>query len=799
MRDWPNKNMKERSVGDAKGLQVRRYVFRPALFSACLGLAACGGGGGTSTPAAPAPAPVPAPPSPPVVAAQPQAQSVGAGTAPVFSVTSGNATSYQWQRSTDGGITWADIAGASSASLTLPPAGLIDGGIQYRVTLTNGLGSTTSNSAALTVRPNLRLMAGVLGGQGYLDATGSSARFRGPRGTAVDAAGNVYVADSDSHVIRRITPAGLVSTIAGAAGMPGRVDGTALSARFDVPRTIAIDGAGTIWVVDQGTCYLRRIAGGQVSSFANLALGGCFLTDQNSKTAADPADIAVGPNGDIFVSDRAQHVILRVDKSGAVTGYAGSYQIAGTLDGPRLSAYFNNPRGLAFDQGGNLYVADSRNSTIRKIAVDGTVTTIAGNAGQVGVIDGTGAAARFASPRGLAMAGANRLLVTDSSADTVRQIDLATSSVTTLAGSPGVSGSADGTGANASFYVPMGIAGDSAGVAYVADSANHLIRRIDPSGTVTRLAGQPGTPGSADGTGSAARFSDARKIVADSAGNVYLADTWNHTIRKITPAGVVSTLAGAAGQGGSADGSGSAARFSAPMDIAIDGGGNLYVADFGNCMIRRVSPVGDVVTIAGQAGDCGHSDGPPSQSRLGYVTSLAVDASGNVAFWDPICMLRRLSNGVVTTDSGLSGPCALADGPAGVARVASPGALTFEPSGSIAFVDKNTMVRRLRTDGSIETIAGSMRGNADGTGSSAKFESITALSVDAAGRIYVVDSGNQAVRLIGTDRSVKTLIPYAVGPRVVLGDMPSLNYPVGLALLPGNAIAVTSEFAVLFD
>lgn len=782
-------------MGDTKALQVRRGMFRPALFSACLVLAACGGGG-TSTPMAPAP--VPAPPSPPVIATQPQAQSVSAGTAPAFTVVSGNANSYQWHRSTDGGGTWTDIGGANSATLTLPPAGLIDGGAQYRVNLANSLGSTTSNVAALTVRPNLRLLAGALGGQGYLDAAGSSARFRGPRGTAVDAAGNVYVADSDSHVIRRITPSGVVSTIAGAAGVPGRVDGAALSARFDVPRTIAIDGAGTIWVVDQGTCYLRRIAGGQVSSFANLALSGCFLAEQTSPTASDPAEIAVGPSGAIFVSDRAQHVILRVDSTGTVTGFAGSYRFPGSLDGPRLSAYFNNPRGLAFDASGNLFVADSRNGTIRRIATDGTVTTIAGVAGQLGSVDGVGIASRFSSPRGLAIAGANRLLVTDYGADTVRQIDLITSSVTTLAGSPGINGSADGTGAGARFYGPFGIASDSAGVAYVADSANHLIRRIDPSGTVTRLAGQPGIPGSADGSGSAARFSDARKIVADGAGNVYVADTWNHTIRKITPAGLVSTLAGMAGEGGSADGSGSAARFFSPMDIAIDAGGNLYVADFGNCAIRRVTQSGDVSTVAGRAGDCDIRDGPVSQARLYNVSAIASDAAGNVVFSEGACGIRRVSSGVVSTVAGFVG-CSVIDGPADVARATWPSVLAYEPTGSILFVNGGTMVRRLRADGSMETIAGSTRGNVEGPGGLAKFESITALATDTAGRIYVVDSGNQAVRLIAADRSVRTLVPYAAGPRVVLGDTPSLNYPVGLALLPGNVITLTSEFAVLLD
>jgi sugar lactone lactonase YvrE len=223
-------------------------------------------------------------------------------------------------------------------------------------------------------------------------------------------------------------------------------------------------------------------------------------------------------------------------------------------------------------------VADSNNDTIREVTTAGVVTTLAGSAGLNGGADGTGSAARFYHPYGVTVDSVGNIYVADRSNDTIRKVTPA-GMVTTLAGSAGAYGSADGTGSAAQFNDPSGVAVDSVGNIYVADKSNHTIRRVTPAGMVTTLAGSAGSYGSADGTGSVARFRYPCGVAVDSAGNVYVADTYNHTIRKVTPAGMVTTLAGSAGSYGSADGTGSAAQFDHPSGVAVDSAGNIFVAD----------------------------------------------------------------------------------------------------------------------------------------------------------------------------------------------------------------------------
>jgi sugar lactone lactonase YvrE len=208
------------------------------------------------------------------------------------------------------------------------------------------------------------------------------------------------------------------------------------------------------------------------------------------------------------------------------------------------------------DSAGNLYVGDSNNHTIRKITPAGDVSTLAGLAGNAGSADGTGSDARFYYPGDVAIDTAGNVYVADTSNHTIRKITPA-GDVSTLAGWADSAGSADGTGSDARFYYPGGMAIDSASNLYVADCCNSTIRKITPGGVVRTLAGSAGNAGSADGKSSAARFNCAEGVTVDSAGDVYVADTFNHTIRKITPAGDVSTLAGLAGSPGSADGTGS--------------------------------------------------------------------------------------------------------------------------------------------------------------------------------------------------------------------------------------------------
>ena len=291
-----------------------------------------------------------------------------------------------------------------------------------------------------------------------------------------------------------------------------------------------------------------------------------------------PCGLAVDSNGNLFVADRANDAIREIAVSGQVTTVAGTPGSLGTSDGTGPSALFNEPAGLAAGSGGTIYVADTNNNTIRKIASGGVVTTFAGQAGKAGSTDATGTSALLNEPFGIAVDGSGNLYVTELGNHTVRMVTQA-SVVTTLAGTAGSIGSADGTGASARFNQPAGIAVDASGNLYVADSGSNTIRKIAAGGVVTTLAGSPGVAGFADGTGASARFSNPRGLALDGSGNLFVADTGNSTIRRITPAGAVTTLAGSPGQFGSAPGAGAAALFDVPVGIAVDSTGNVFVSN----------------------------------------------------------------------------------------------------------------------------------------------------------------------------------------------------------------------------
>ena len=267
---------------------------------------------------------------------------------------------------------------------------------------------------------------------------------------------------------------------------------------------------------------------------------------------------------------------------GTLAGTAGS---SGSTDGTGSAARFDFPTSVSVDTAGNVFVADSLNNTIRKVTNAGVVTTLAGLAGFPGSTDATGSAARFSSPHGVAVDTAGNVFVADRNNHTIRKVTSA-GVVTTLAGTAGSSGSTDATGSAARFDNPIGVTVDTAGNVFVADTYNSTIRKVTSGGVVTTLAGTAGVNGSNDGTGSAARFNLPHGVAVDALGNVFVADNANHTIRKITSAGVVTTLAGLAGSSGSTDGTGSASRFNSPLSTAVDTAGNVFVADTANHTIR---------------------------------------------------------------------------------------------------------------------------------------------------------------------------------------------------------------------
>ncbi len=310
---------------------------------------------------------------------------------------------------------------------------------------------------------------------------------------------------------------------------------------------------------------------------------------------SEPAGVAVNSLGNIiYVADRQNHRIRKITSTGTVSLFAGTGAVGGMDDMPGMPgvAQFYQPEGVAVDSDGFVYVADSVRSLIRKITPPssgtgtGTVITLAGgNVSGVGGMPctppssgctkGMGTDARFSNPYGVAVDGSgNVLYVADTVNDRIRKIT-STGTVTTFAGG----------GSPAQFNTPVSVAVDSKGFVYVADRDNDRIQKITPGGVVTTLAG--GGSGNSDGVGTSAKFNKPSGVAVDSKGFVYVADRDNDRIRKITPDGVVTTLAG--GGSGSSDGTGTSVQFKRPEDVAVDKLGNVYVADTGNHRIRKIT------------------------------------------------------------------------------------------------------------------------------------------------------------------------------------------------------------------
>jgi sugar lactone lactonase YvrE len=321
-----------------------------------------------------------------------------------------------------------------------------------------------------------------------------------------------------------------------------------------------------------------------VSTLAGSTTAGSTNSTGTAASFDTPTRVAVDANGNLYVADTDNNEIREITPAGAVRTLAGS-TTSGSADGAGTAASFNGPTGVAVDASGNVYVGDTQNNEIREITPAGAVTTLAGSTTR-GSANGTGTTASFYFPDGLAVDASGNVYVADNDNNQIRKIT-PTGVVTTLAGST-TSGSADGTGTEASFHGPTCVALDASGNLYVADTQNNEIRKITPEGVVTTLAGSA-TAGSTDGTGTAASFFSPRGITVDASGNLYVADTSNNEIRKITPAGVVTTLAGSI-TAGSTDGTGTTASFSGPRGVAVDASGTLYVADTANNKIRKITP-----------------------------------------------------------------------------------------------------------------------------------------------------------------------------------------------------------------
>ncbi|MHB1230665.1 MAG: NHL repeat-containing protein [Halothiobacillus sp.] len=400
------------------------------------------------------------------------------------------------------------------------------------------------------------------------------------------------------------------------------------SSAYSLSGTVSgLDSAASVTLLNNGRDALSISANGSFIFVTPLADRAAYAVTVGTQPIGETCTVTRG-SGNINAANVTDIAVVCMPP--LVSTLAGS-TTPGSADGTGSAASFYYPTGVVVDASGNLYVADTNNFEIRKITPAGVVTTLAGST-TPGFADGIGLAAGFNYPTDVALdASGTTLYVADSYNNEIRKINLTTGMVTTFAGST-TPGSADGTGLAASFHYPKGVKLDASGNLYIADFNNNEIRKITPAGVVTTLAGST-TPGAADGTGPAAAFNHPKGIAVDASGTIYVGDVGNNEIRKVTPAGVVTTLAGSTTPG-SANGIGVAASFNAPKGVALNGNGTLlYVAD-GNNEIRKIDlATGMVTTLAGSTTP-GATNGPAASASFNNPVGVAVDASGNVYVGD---------------------------------------------------------------------------------------------------------------------------------------------------------------------
>jgi sugar lactone lactonase YvrE len=696
-----------------------------------------------------------------------------------FTVTTGATTSVAFQFLTDGSI----------------------------ITIGEGTVSITTQVTEVGGPGQLSLLAGALGGRGTGDGSGRAGRLLNPGGLALGSDGFLYVADTLAHTIRRVDRArGDVVTIAGLRDTPGSDDGIGQAARFTFPQDLIADGFGNLYVSDSSNFTIRRIviSTGQVTTLAGAAgqTGAIDGVGGDARFGGLGA-VALDTAGNLYVADIGSNNVRKIDVATAqVTTIAGSPTgEAGFVDGTGTAARFAGPTGLTADLLGHLYVSENVNMTIRRIDLDtGDVTTIAGTPGIAGSADGVGGDATFAGPQGLSVDSSGNLFVADTFDATVRQIDLATGTVTTLAGTANQFNDRDAVGAAARFESPMDVLSDGVGNVLVADSGNASIRQIAlATAAVTTIAGSITPTGSRDGLGGVARFGGVSATFSDGAGTLYVSDANNGTVRKVVLAtGEVTTIAGTPGLQGSVDGQGSDARFFGPWGLAGDPAGNLYVADPGARTIRRIDlGTNQVTTLAGQAGQAGSDDGVGAAARFNSPRALANGGAGILYVGDEGDNKIRsvnLATGEVGTLVQLTFP-----------DIADVSGLAADGAGNLYVADQ-TFDAIWRVDiatAAVSLVAGApaMFGSDDGPASTARFQSPADLASDGAGHLYVADLGNRLIRRIDLAAGVVSTVVGTrdVGNGVVLGALPGrLDFPLAVSVLPGGAgVVFADEGAVL--
>jgi len=569
-----------------------------------------------------------------------------------------------------------------------------------------------------------------------------NAQLSAPVGLAVDAAGDVFIADAGNNRIREIAVGGIITTVAG-NGVPGFAGdgGPAVSAELSGVAGVAVDAAGNLFIADSGNNRIRKVTpAGIITTVAGNGKS-TASGDGGPATSAQLSamSIAIDASDDLFIGDSLNYRVREVSASGTITTVAGAGTPGHSGDGgPAVGAQLSAFHQIAVDPLGNIYIADSGNSAIREVASgSGIISTVAGN-GQFGFFG-------------------------DNSSATI-----------------------------AALWFPYGVTLDSSGNIYIADTSNFRLRVVTTNGIISTFAGTGFSSYSGDGgTAVTAQISGAQGMTVDKFGNLFVADTANNVVREVA-GGVISTFAGNGVVGFLGDnGNAVSAQLSGPLGVAADGAGDLFIADSGNDRVREVTS-GTITTVAGNGNSQFTGDGTPAVSAPLSVASIAIDGSGDLFIGDPINFRVRevLANGNIATVAGNGVPGFSGDnGPASAAQLSAVAGVAVDSSGNVYVSDAgNQRIRKISSAGTITTVAGNGTAGFSGDGGpaiSAQLHNPSGVTVDMAGNLYIADTSNNRVREVSTTGVITTIAGNGIS--AYTGDGGSgvdaaLSLPAGLAL-----------------
>jgi uncharacterized repeat protein (TIGR01451 family) len=588
-----------------------------------------------------------------------------------------------------------------------------------------------------------------------------SAQLNGPNSVAVDSQGNVYIADTSNQRVVKVDTSGILTTVAGDGQCCfGGDGGPATIAQLYNPMGLAVDAAGNLYIADTYNHRIRLVnAAGTITTVAGNGTAG-FTGDGSAAVNAElhyPYGVAVDAGGNLYIADNQNLRIRKVDISGNISSVAGNGTCCYAGDGgTAISARLDNPYGVAVDAAGNLYIADALNQRVRKVNAAGIITTIAGN-GSSGFSGDGGAAtgAQFRSPDGVAVDSSGNLYIADYGNARVREVTT-DGAIATLVGGGMNDG---GFAVFGLFNGPGGVVRDKAGNTYIADINNNRVRKVAADGAISTVAGRGASGFAGDGGPAASALLNAPQGVAlDSAGNLYITDSGNRRIRQVDGSGNITTVAGngicctPTGDGGQATN----AQIGTPYGLAVDSSGNLYFSDITNNLVRMVTPSGTISTVAG-SGSSGYSGdgGSATAAKLYSPYGVAVDSAGNLYIADRSNYRVRMvsTGGTISTVAGNGLCCYGGDGGAATkAYLCQPTGVAVDAAGALYIADEcNERVRKVIPGGTITTVAGNGTYGNSGDGGlaiGAAFRYPFGIAVDAAGKVAVTDQNNNAVRLL---------------------------------------------------